>query len=71
MINRPAFLRGAIAALALALIATPALAAPKAKAKADPVTHVQIINACTSAQRLDKKPVLPLLRPDGTLPILP
>lgn len=38
---------------------------------ADPVTHVQIINACTSAQRIDKKPVLPLLRPDGTLPPLP
>lgn len=43
MINRSAFLRGAIAALALAVIATPALAAPKAKAKADPVTHVYFI----------------------------
>ncbi len=37
----------------------------------DPVTHVQIINACTSSQRIDKKPILPLLRPDGTLPPLP
>lgn len=37
----------------------------------NPVTHLQIINACTSAQQVDKKPLLPLLRPDGTLPPLP
>ena len=37
----------------------------------DPVTHVEIINACTSSQRIDKKPNLPLRRPDGTLPPLP
>jgi hypothetical protein len=37
----------------------------------NPVTHLQIINACTSAQQVDKKPSLPLLRPDGTLPPLP
>ena len=45
MINRASFLRGAIAALALTVagVATPALAAPKAKAKADPVTHVYFI----------------------------
>jgi len=36
-----------------------------------PQTHVELLNACTSAQSVDKKPVLPLLRPDGTLPPLP
>lgn len=36
-----------------------------------PVTHLEIINACTGAQSLTKQPVLPLLRPDGTLPPLP
>lgn len=43
MITRAALLRGAIAALALTVIAAPALAAPQAKAKADPVTHVYFI----------------------------
>lgn len=38
---------------------------------ANPTTHIEIINACTPAQALDKTPVLPLLRPDGTLPPLP
>jgi hypothetical protein len=36
-----------------------------------PVTHLEILNACTGAQSLTKQPVLPLLRPDGTLPPLP
>ena len=36
-----------------------------------PLTHVEILNACTSAQSVDKKTTLPLLRPDGTLPPLP
>jgi hypothetical protein len=36
-----------------------------------PRTHVEILNACTTAQSVDKRPVLPLLRPDGTLPPLP
>jgi hypothetical protein len=36
-----------------------------------PRTHVEIINACTTAQAIDKQPVLPLLRPDGKLPPLP
>lgn len=38
---------------------------------ARPQTHVELLNACTAAQSLDKRPVLPLLRRDGTLPPLP
>ncbi len=37
----------------------------------NPVTHIQIINACTNAMATDKTPVLPLLNKDGTLPPLP
>lgn len=37
----------------------------------NPMTHVEIINACTDAEKIDKKPVLPLLKPDGSLPPLP
>lgn len=37
----------------------------------NPQTHIEIINACTDAQAVDKTPVLPLLHPDGTLPPLP
>jgi len=37
----------------------------------NPTTHLQIINACTSAQKIDHRPVLPLLNPNGTLPPLP
>ena len=37
----------------------------------NPTTHLEIINACTTAQRVDKHPDLPLLNPDGTLPPLP
>ena len=37
----------------------------------NPQTHVEIINACTTAQAIDKHPVLPLLLPDGGLPPLP
>jgi hypothetical protein len=36
-----------------------------------PTTHVEIINACTTAQEIDLTPVLPLLNMDGTLPPLP
>lgn len=36
-----------------------------------PRTHIELLNACTSAQSVDKRPVLPLLRSDGTLPSLP
>lgn len=37
----------------------------------DPRTHIELINACTTAQSIDKTPVLPLLNKDGTLPPLP
>jgi hypothetical protein len=37
----------------------------------NPMTHEQIINACTTATRLPKNPTLPLLNKDGTLPPLP
>ncbi|HZS40505.1 MAG TPA: hypothetical protein VFF06_26920 [Polyangia bacterium] len=36
-----------------------------------PTTHVQIINACTSAQSFDKTPFYPSLAPGGNLPPLP
>lgn len=38
---------------------------------ARPRTHRELLNACTTAQSVEKQPVLPLLRPDGTLPPLP
>ena len=44
---------------------------PDAACFENPTTHAEIINACTTAQRVIKKPNLPLLRPDGTLPPLP
>jgi hypothetical protein len=34
----------------------------------NPKTHFEIINACTSAQKIAKSPSLPLLLPDGGLP---
>ena len=37
----------------------------------DPMTHVEIINACTDAEKVDKVVNLPLLNPDGSLPPLP
>jgi hypothetical protein len=37
----------------------------------NPMTHVEIINACTTAQEVDLMPVLPLLDMDGGLPPLP
>jgi hypothetical protein len=37
----------------------------------NPMTYVEIINACTNAQQVDVSPVLPLLLPDGGLPPLP
>lgn len=37
----------------------------------DPVTSVQLMNACTTAQRIEKHPELPLRLPDGGLPDLP
>lgn len=37
----------------------------------NPTTHEEIINACTTAVKVEKTPVLPLLNSDGTLPPLP
>jgi hypothetical protein len=36
-----------------------------------PVTHDQIINACTTAQKIFKKSKPPLLNANGSLPPLP
>jgi hypothetical protein len=36
----------------------------------NPVSHVEIINACTNAQAIDKHPTLPLLLDGGVLPPL-
>ena len=38
-----------------------------------PTNHEQLINACVGAgvEKIDKRPVLPLLNSDGTLPPLP
>ncbi|MDI1442814.1 hypothetical protein [Polyangium sp. 6x1] len=36
-----------------------------------PTTHVEIINACTDAEKVDKVVNLPLLNDDGSLPPLP
>ncbi len=44
---------------------------PDASCFTNPQTHYEIINACTNAQAVDKKPNLPLLLPDGGLPPLP
>lgn len=44
---------------------------PDASCFMNPQTHVEIINACTTAEKIDKHPVLPLLLPDGGLPPLP
>lgn len=37
----------------------------------DPKTHAEIINACTTAVRIAKNPVLPKRLPDGGLPPVP
>jgi hypothetical protein len=37
----------------------------------NPMTYLEIINACTNAQQVDVMPVLPLLEADGGLPPLP
>jgi hypothetical protein len=37
----------------------------------NPMTYLEIINACTTAEAIDLSPVLPLLGPDGGLPALP
>jgi hypothetical protein len=37
----------------------------------NPMTHVEIINACTNADFVDKMPYYPTLAPNGQLPPLP
>jgi len=37
----------------------------------DPKTHAEIINACTTAQFVDKTPFYPAKAPNGVLPALP
>jgi hypothetical protein len=44
---------------------------PDASCFENPQTHAELINACTTAQKVTKKPNLPLLQPGGTLPPLP
>jgi hypothetical protein len=46
-------------------------AAPDASCFENPTTHAEIINACTTAQKVTKTPTLPLLNQDGSLPPLP
>jgi len=36
----------------------------------NPMTHVEIINACTNADSFDKMPSFPTLAPNGQLPPL-
>ena len=37
----------------------------------NPMTHEEIINACTDAQSVDINPFFPAAAPNGTLPSLP
>ncbi|NVB78617.1 MAG: hypothetical protein HOV81_09505 [Kofleriaceae bacterium] len=46
-------------------------AAPDASCFENPQTHYEIINACTTAQKVFKDSHPPLLNSDGTLPPLP
>jgi hypothetical protein len=46
-------------------------APPDASCFENPQTHNEIINACTTAQKIYKESHPPLLNPDGTLPPLP
>ena len=36
-----------------------------------PMTHVELLNACTNADSVDKTPFYPALAPNGQLPPLP
>ncbi len=40
-------------------------------AKPDPNSYTDLLNACTTSYKIDPKPTLPLLYPDGGLPPLP
>lgn len=45
--------------------------APAAGCVENPQTHDEIINGCTTAASVERRPTLPLLNDDGTLPPLP
>ncbi|HEY2030569.1 MAG TPA: hypothetical protein VGH20_15325 [Myxococcales bacterium] len=49
---------------------TPDAGVGQAACVANPVTSTDILNACTDAGFVDKKPVIPNLLPDGGLPPL-
>ena len=40
-------------------------------AKPDPNSYTDLLNACTTSYKIDPKPIIPLLFPDGGLPPLP
>lgn len=44
---------------------------PDADCFTNPTTHEEIINACTTSQKIVKHPVLTLVGSDGSLPPLP
>ena len=66
-------LDGATAANAVdaAAEATQSAPGPVSDCYASPKTYLEIINACTDAEKVEKSPVLPLLSVDGGLPALP
>lgn len=37
----------------------------------NPITHTELLNACTTAESYDKQPFYPTLAPNGQLPSLP
>jgi hypothetical protein len=50
---------------------TPDSGSGQATCVSNPTTSADLLNACTDAGFIDKKPVLPLLQADGGLPPLP
>jgi hypothetical protein len=52
----------------LSTVATPDLAPA---CVTNPMTHIELINACTNADFVDKMPYYPTLAPNGQLPPLP
>jgi len=52
-------------------IDAPPAGGPDASCFTNPTTYNEIINACTTAQKIYKHPNLPLLGSDGSLPPLP
>ncbi|MEO6776676.1 MAG: hypothetical protein ABI467_27290 [Kofleriaceae bacterium] len=56
---------------AAVVIDAPPPGGPDASCFTNPTTYNEIINACTTAQKIYKQTNLPLLGSDGTLPPLP